>query len=99
MTTPQSKQHFANIAKLIREARQRENFSQYQVSAVLGYKNAQFISNVERGLCSVPLDKIADLCRFLSIAETDIRVALVKDYASRIDNALSACTLKSELSL
>ena len=93
MTAKIPKQHFNNIAKLVREARQRENFSQYQVSAVLGYKNAQFISNVERGLCSVPLDKIADICRFLSIAETDIRVALVKDYASRIDNALTVSIL------
>ncbi len=48
---------FKNIAKLIRTKRLQhpKAYSQSELSHLLGYKNGQFISNVERALCNIPL--------------------------------------------
>lgn len=68
-----------NAAALLREARKRKNYSQAEVSFLLGYKNGQFISNVERGKCNLPPKLLPKLCEVLEIAPEDARVAIVAD--------------------
>ena len=78
------------IGKLIKESREASNpvVSQSKLSSELGYRNGQFISNVERGICSIPLDKVKKVADVLSIDAEEIKEALVEDYKSKIDNAL-----------
>ena len=47
---------FKNIAELIKTKRLQhpKGYSQSELSHLLGYKNGQFISNVERALCNIP---------------------------------------------
>ena len=80
--------NFQNIAKLIRKYRSQTDMSQNDLSAKLNYKNGQFISNVERGLCSVPLKTLKNLVAVLNIPADELREAMLQDYGMDIDNAL-----------
>jgi transcriptional regulator with XRE-family HTH domain len=81
---------FNNIARLVKESRvNRTPYSQQDLSILIGYKNGQFISNIERGLCSLPLNKLADLAIHLRIDLDPIMDALLKDHAATIEEAFN----------
>lgn len=82
--------HFGNIAQLIKSARLKhpKKYSQTELSAQLGYKNGQFISNIERGLCSVPVKSLSLLTKTLDIAPETLKSALLKDMEKTLDNYL-----------
>lgn len=83
---------FKEMAKLIKEAResQKPAISQSELSRLLGYKNGQFISNVERGLCNIPLKMLNNVSDVLSIPLDDLRGALSQDYAKTVENYLES---------
>jgi transcriptional regulator with XRE-family HTH domain len=78
---------FEHIAKLIKEKRvgHPKGFSQTDLSHLLGYKNGQFISNVERGLCSIPLKMLSKVCHILQINRDEMKIAIMKDYDRTIE--------------
>lgn len=82
--------HFGNIAQLIKSARLNhpKKYSQTELSAQLGYKNGQFISNIERGLCSVPVKSLSLLTKTLDIDPDTLKSALLKDMEKTLDNYL-----------
>lgn len=83
---------FENIAKLIRDTRttHAKNYSQVELSSLLGYKNGQFISNVERGLCSIPLKMLSKVSQILDIPRDTLSSTLLKDYAATVENHINA---------
>lgn len=64
-------------------------YSQSGLSALLGYKNGQFISNVERGLCSIPLKTLKKVSKILGIKPKQLREAILKDYDVTLNNYLN----------
>lgn len=72
---------FRSVANLIKAKRlaHAKGYSQAELSHVLGYKNGQFISNVERALCSIPLKMIKKICHTLDISHQEIREAIMRD--------------------
>lgn len=81
---------FQNVARLIKDKRLEhpEGFSQTQLSKSLGYKNGQFISNVERGLCSIPLKGMNKFIKVLDIPAKELKDAMLKDYEDTLDSYL-----------
>jgi transcriptional regulator with XRE-family HTH domain len=79
---------FENIAKLIRENRTRVNMSQSELSEKLGYKKGQYISNCERGICSIPLKMLGKTADLLFMPRSAIKEAVLKDYEMRINERL-----------
>jgi len=81
---------FENIARLIRTKRMNhpKGLSQSELSHLLGYKNGQFISNVERALCSIPLKMLARVAEVLHISHEELRDALLKDQEKTLNNYL-----------
>lgn len=79
---------FKNIATLIRTKRinHPKSYSQSDLSLLLGYKNGQFISNVERGLCNVPLKMMKKISEVLDISAEDIKTAILKDHEETLTN-------------
>ncbi len=79
---------FKHIAKLIRTKRinHPKNLSQSELSQMLGYKNGQFISNVERGLCNVPLKMLKKISDVLEIDHGELKQAILKDNEETLDN-------------
>ncbi len=78
---------FSYVAKLIKDKRlsHPERYSQTQLSKTLGYKNGQFISNLERGLCSIPLKGMVNFVKVLNISEAELKEAILKDYELTLD--------------
>jgi transcriptional regulator with XRE-family HTH domain len=82
---------FENIAKLIRTKRvsHAKGYSQSDLSHLLGYKNGQFISNVERALCNIPLKMLGRVSEVLNIDPDDLKAAILKDQETTLDNYFS----------
>lgn len=72
--------NFDQMAKLIKKKRAEKKLSQGQLSFKLGYKNGQFISNVERGLCGIPAKKASTLCKILGIDKPSYIAVAGADY-------------------
>lgn len=79
---------FKNIATLIRTKRLQHSkaYSQSELSHLLGYKNGQFISNVERALCNIPLKMLVKVSEVLDISADEIKAAIIKDHEETLDN-------------
>lgn len=50
-----------------RQARRKRNMTQLELSELLGWESAQFISNVERGLAHYPLMTLPKLIHLLGL--------------------------------
>jgi len=85
---------FKSIAKLIRTKRLQhpKGYSQSELSHLLGYKNGQFISNVERALCNVPLKMLSKVTEVLDIHPTELKAAILQDHESTLNNYLEIQT-------
>lgn len=62
---------FSNIAVVLKKYRIEANISQTKLAKRSGYLNGQFISNVERGLCSIPAKQLP---KVLSVLEENVQV-------------------------
>lgn len=82
---------FKNIAKLIRTKRLQhpKSYSQSELSHLLGYKNGQFISNVERALCNIPLKMLVKVSEVLDIDPQELKKAILLDQEETLNNYLS----------
>lgn len=76
--------NFENIGRLIRHSREGVEMSQSKLSECLGFKNGQFVSNIERGLCSIPADKVGAVSNMLHISRLEIVEAMVQDYKENV---------------
>ena len=81
---------FKNIAQLIRSRRMNhpKGYSQSELSHLLGYKNGQFISNVERALCNIPLKMLKRVSEVLDIPSEELKWAILKDQEETLNNYL-----------
>jgi transcriptional regulator with XRE-family HTH domain len=80
--------NFKEIAKLVKEKRIMNNLSQKDISEMLGYKNPQMISNIERAKCSIPEKNIKQLSDALKIEPEWIVWAMIADYSNRLKGEL-----------
>ena len=67
-----------------------KGYSQSELSHLLGYKNGQFISNVERGLCNIPLKMLKRVSEVLLIPREELKQAILDDHENTLDNYLSS---------
>ncbi len=81
---------FKNIAQLIRTKRMNhpKGYSQSELSHLLGYKNGQFISNVERALCNIPLKMLRKVSEVLDITPEELKTSILKDQEETLNNYL-----------
>lgn len=84
------KRNFHYLAAAMRTLRSQTTFSQEDVSRLVGYKNGQFVSNMERGICGLPLAKVKLLCEVLECSPDTIKSAMLMDLSAEIDSYLEA---------
>lgn len=65
-----------------------KGYSQSELSHLLGYKNGQFISNVERALCNIPLKMLKKVAKVLDIAPEELKSAILRDQEETLNNYL-----------
>jgi len=75
---------FKNIGKLIKENRLKVGLTQNELSLAMGYSKGQFISNVERGTCSIPNYQIPVVAKKLKVSKREIKEALVADFSESL---------------
>lgn len=61
------------LGKYLRQARIEKGLTQKDLSEIMGYTSPQFISNIERGLCSPPLDCLREI---IKNCDADINIVL-----------------------
>lgn len=83
---------FKYIPELIKKQRLIKGISQRDLSQMIAVSvgrerlNAQFISNIERGICTLPLKYTEAVCLTLKIKPVDIKSAFVMDEIDYIDS-------------
>ena len=73
------KHTFKNIARLTKNLRTANNMSQLELSKMLGFKNGQFISNIERAKCSIPFYIIPIMAKSMRVDQSSIINAILED--------------------
>lgn len=81
--------HRRELGKYLKSKRLAAGLSQGQVSVALGYSSPQFVSNWERGLCSLPLRKLKTLTGLYEISSTEITSVLLKHQRKFLEFAFS----------
>jgi len=75
-----------HTAVLIKNCRKKLNLSQNDLSALLGWshKNAQYVSNIERGLSGFPVEYVNKLSCALNVSRETIIEMMTKDYQEQV---------------
>ena len=70
------------MARFLRVKRQELKLSQVKLASTLGWdsKQAQFLSNIERGICQFPVRYIKKLSETLQVSEETIIDLMAQDY-------------------
>ena len=50
-----------SLGQFLKAQRLARNLTQWEVARELGYSSAQFVSNIERDLCSPPLNQLKNI--------------------------------------
>lgn len=72
--------NFSNISKLIKHHRKKQRLSQTQLAEAMGDYHYQYVSNIERARCSVPVKSLDAVAHCLRIDKEIIITAMVEDY-------------------
>ena len=75
-----AKADYAEFGTWLREERIKKGFTQLEVANVLGYTNAQFVSNAERGLCRLPFEAISKLVKLYGLDPENVIEHLVRQH-------------------
>jgi transcriptional regulator with XRE-family HTH domain len=70
---------YANLGDFLRECRHSVNMSQEEVALKLGYSERHFISRMENGRVSLPLNKIKDIAELYRIPLHDLVDAVIEE--------------------
>ncbi|MCY4643319.1 MAG: helix-turn-helix transcriptional regulator [Bacteriovoracales bacterium] len=87
--------HMANLIRTKRAGHPKE-YSQVELSNLLGYKSGQFISNVERALCGIPFKMLGRVSEILDIPPGELKEAILKDIEVTIDDHLQRSRAASQ---
>lgn len=73
-----------NEAKFIYEARKKAGLTQIHIADKLGYSSAQFISNAERGLCTLPDNTMHKFVKITGSNIMEYIEAKITDYRTKL---------------
>jgi hypothetical protein len=90
----QQKKMALHVGKLIKDSRLNhpKHYSQSELSHLLGYLNGQFISNIERQICTLPTKMIPKVCTILNIDVEVMKEAFIKDYILELNAEIDRIT-------
>jgi len=73
-----------SIGLFIKRARKSKGLSQEELAHLLGYDSGQFISDWERGFSAVPMKRLADVSKILSIEKEELFEMLLEFSVERL---------------
>ncbi len=67
------------LSKFLKEHREKSGLTQSELADKLGYTNAQFVSNWERGLSAPPPKTISELVQILDLNQNALMKIILDD--------------------
>ena len=77
---------FKNIAKFVKEEREAAGLSQSEMAKRIGWNNGQFVSNIEREQCSLPVKLIGRASVVLKCNPKNIKRVIEMDFKETLNN-------------
>ncbi len=78
-----------NLGDFLKLKRMDKGLTQGEVAQKLGYSTPQFISNIERGLCSPPLKNLKTLIKLYGIHHEEVIELILQEQEKILRKALS----------
>lgn len=78
-----------NFSQFIFNRRRELNLSQDKLAKQLGFKNGQYIHNIERMKCGFPVKLLARLSIILQTPLEKLKIILVDDYMENITEEIN----------
>jgi transcriptional regulator with XRE-family HTH domain len=75
----------SNINSFLKEARIKKGLTQGEIAKHLGLTSPQYISNIERGLCSASLETLLVLIQLYDLKATKVIDVLLADYRRTLE--------------
>ena len=72
------------IGKYLKTQREKKGFNQQQLAAKLGWKVSQSISNIERGITSIPVNKVTKYCKTINADVTMVKEDMARNYLDNL---------------
>jgi len=70
------------VGEFLKNSRETRNLSQGDVARALGYSCAQYVSNVERGVCRPSKKKLKDWAEIVGVKPKKLVTLMVDEYKS-----------------
>lgn len=83
------------LGEYLQQKRKDKGLSQGFVSKTLGYSSPQFISNIERGLCTPPFPALKQMADLYEIDPEEITAVLIRLQAEVLSKAFPSTKSKS----
>ena len=77
------------VGRYLKEQRVKSSLTQSQVAESLGYTSPQFISNIERGLCSAPAKHLRGFLKLYNIQLDDLISVILKQEEENLRRTLT----------
>lgn len=77
------------LGKLLKEARLNAGYTQSEVANIIGLTSPQFISNIERGTCVIPVEILQLLPKLYNICPRKLIEILIADFRTYLESSLS----------
>lgn len=84
-----------HTARVLRRARIKVGMSQAEISRRIGYTSGQFVSNLERGISSLPMSRMTALCDLLRIKPQVLLGAMTRDMVKKAKLKMKASIRKA----
>lgn len=77
------------IGQFLKTHRVKSGLTQSDVAQRLGYTSPQFISNIERGLCSAPVKHLKDFAKMYNLDSEELIQLLLTEHETMLRVALN----------
>lgn len=78
----------SKVSKVLRNSRKNASVTQTELAIKLGFGNGQFVSNIERGVATLPTSHFKTAARLLKIPVSKLITAAVQDYKQGLKQSI-----------
>ena len=89
MENMKSRTEHSIVGKYLKEQRVKSSLTQSQVAQSIGYTSPQFISNIERGLCSAPVKHLKGFLKLYNLTIDELVAIILKQAEANLRRALT----------
>lgn len=76
------------VGAFLKEAREKQNLSQWDVARQRGWSSPQFVSNMERGISDIPEGEIPVLLKILKARTTEFLAAFQEEQTIKFNKRM-----------